>query len=234
VFPLSSDEQPWSLLDWCDQCHRKRGLVVWPDTPRLTAEHPAGEALLAAFQSQVDALEVVRESSLALYHALLQAGLRLTLVGSSGRDDRTHRLGQVRTYAQLRPEEECSLATFLEAVRAGRTVASSGPVVELRATDEAWEVEAESEQTVELLHNGRTIASAQGLLSVPRPNLAGGWIAARTHGPHGWAHTTARWLPGPFVPRLDSALTQALQTTAARSSDSRLRDQLNETLRRFS
>jgi hypothetical protein len=40
VFPLRfgrpDHEDDWSLIDWCDQCHRKRGLVVWPDLPRLT------------------------------------------------------------------------------------------------------------------------------------------------------------------------------------------------------
>src|SRR5262249_45861551 len=37
----------WSLADWCDQCHRKRGLVVWPDLPRLTDDRPQAEALAA-------------------------------------------------------------------------------------------------------------------------------------------------------------------------------------------
>src|SRR5262249_44323164 len=57
VFPLrfGAPAQPdhWSVADWCDQCHRKRGLVVWPDLPRLTPEAPQGEALACAVLGKV-------------------------------------------------------------------------------------------------------------------------------------------------------------------------------------
>src|SRR5262249_30519079 len=54
--PVGPDN--WSVADWCDQCHRKKGLVVWPDLPRLTAEDLQGEALAALLLGKVDAFEV--------------------------------------------------------------------------------------------------------------------------------------------------------------------------------
>ncbi|MFQ3651479.1 MAG: hypothetical protein SNJ75_14215 [Gemmataceae bacterium] len=207
VFPQSTDEQPWSLHDWCDQCHRKRGLVVWPDTPRLTAQAPAQAALQAAVRGQIDALEVCTESAVELYHELLQAGIRLALVGSSGRTHRAQRLGQVRTYAQLLPQQEFSLSAFIEAIRAGRSIASSGPLVELRKRCSEWEAEVFPEQSVELLHNAEVVASGIGRVQIPCPANPSGWIAARTHGPYGWAHSSAVWLDGPYLPRYSERLS---------------------------
>jgi hypothetical protein len=233
VFPLATDEQPWSLQDWCDQAHRKRGLVVWPDTPRLTEEHPAGEALLAAFLGQIDALEVCSEASLALYHDLLQAGVRLPLVGSSGRSEVTQRLGQVRTYAQLQPGQEFSLPVYLDAIRAGRSVASTGPLVELHLGNEVWEAKTAPDHRVELWHNGAVIAAGQGKVQVPPVPHAGGWLAARASGPQGWAHGSAQWLEGPFVPCISRTLRQAWHTTLERCTETRLTAQIAEVLRRF-
>jgi len=207
VFPLSTAELPWALRDWCDQCHRKRGLVVWPDTPRLTEQHPAREAFQAALQGQIDALEVCSESSLVLYQELLNAGCRLALIGSSGRSDRTSRLGQVRTYAQLLPGEELSLASYLEAIRAGRCQASSGPVLELYLHAEGYEARVFPEQTVQWLHNGVEVASAWASVVLPRQAVKTGWLAARSQGPHGWAHSSALWLEGPFQPHLSERLS---------------------------
>ena len=233
VFPLATDEQEWSLQDWCDQGHRKRGLVVWPDTPRLTEEHPAGEALLAAFLGQIDALEVCADSSLTLYHDLLQAGVRLPLVGSSGRTERAQRVGQVRTYAQLLDGQEFSLPVYLDAVRAGRTVASTGPLVELHPGSETWEAQTDPDHRVELLHNGAVIAAGQGTVQAPLVPGAGGWLAARASGPRGWAHTSAHWLEGPFVPRISRTLRQAWHATLERCTETRLATQVAEVLRRF-
>src|SRR5262249_13646535 len=62
VFPLRfggpDQADDWSIADWCDQGHRKTGLVVWPDLPRFTLEHPQGEALAALILGKIDAYEV--------------------------------------------------------------------------------------------------------------------------------------------------------------------------------
>jgi hypothetical protein len=148
----------WSVADWCDQCHRKKGLVVWPDLPRLTAEHPQGEALAALLLGKIDAFEICRLSDaqesevgaasraapagparlagptttgLTDWYRLLACGQRLPLMGASGKDRNTMLLGAVRTYARLKPEEPFSYAAWIEAVRSGRTFVTEGPLVAL-------------------------------------------------------------------------------------------------------
>jgi hypothetical protein len=122
----------WSVAAWCDQCHRKKGLVVWPDLARLTAEHPQGEALAALLLGKIDAFEVCcLADSLADWGRLLASGQRLPLVGASGKNSNTVALGALRTYARLEPNQEFSYGTWIEAVRAGRTFVTEGPLLSL-------------------------------------------------------------------------------------------------------
>src|SRR5260370_5810408 len=60
VFPLSfggaDATDDWSLADWCDQCHRKKGLVVWAD-PFQFESGIAPEALADLILGRIDAVE---------------------------------------------------------------------------------------------------------------------------------------------------------------------------------
>ncbi len=202
----------WSVCDWCDQCHRKKGLVVWPDEPRLTPEHPQGETLVALLLGKVDAFEVCRlEDSqlppLADWYRLLASGQRLPLVGSSGKDRNTMALGAVRTYARLEAGQEWSYGAWIEAVRAGRTFVTAGPLLWLTVdghdpgsvlslTDEGATVRMRAEarsaaafDRLELLHDGEVIAARQAdgdrrtaLIEAEVPATASGWLAARCLG----------------------------------------------------
>jgi hypothetical protein len=144
VFPLRSGapaEDDWSVADWCDQCHRKKGLVVWPDLPRLTAEQPQGEALAAMVLGKIDAWEVTHfddpePAVLADWYRLLDCGFRITLVAASGKDSNARVLGSVRTYAWLRPEDPPDYAIWVEAIRAGRTFVTNGPLLSLSVEDQ--------------------------------------------------------------------------------------------------
>src|SRR5262249_44348278 len=140
IFPLRfgapNGLDDWSVADWCDQCHRKKGLVVWPDLPRLTAEHPQGEALAALLLGKIDAFEICRlgeqqSTALAVWYCLLTCGRRLPLMGASGKDSNTVALGAVRTYARLEPGHEFSYGAWIESVRAGRTFVTDGPLLSL-------------------------------------------------------------------------------------------------------
>ncbi|MGH7224747.1 MAG: hypothetical protein ACRELF_16110, partial [Gemmataceae bacterium] len=126
----------WSVADWCAQCHRKKGLVAWPDLPRLTAEHPQGEALAVLLLGKIDAFEICRlgdpqSAALADWYRLLACGQHLPLLGASGKDRNTIALGSVRTYARLEPNQEFSYGAWIEAVRAGRTFVTDGPLLAL-------------------------------------------------------------------------------------------------------
>jgi hypothetical protein len=224
VFPLRFGEpgEPdhWSVADWCDQCHRKKGLVIWPDLPRLTDEHPQGEALAALILGKINAFEVgpgadFAGSSFTLYYRLLNCGLRPVLVGGSGKDSNAVPLGAVRTYTRLMADQKPDTGTWIEAVRAGRTFVTSGPLLSLAASDQGpgsivvvepgSEVPVRAEarsaspiETIEVLAGGKVIAAAkasgeQRSVELQTALVAdrSAWIAARCRGPGGqFAHTT--------------------------------------------
>lgn len=199
----------WSVMYWCEQCHRKRGLVIWPDLPRLTDDHLQGEALAALILGQVDAFEVSRfpdpePEVLGLWYRLLDSGQRLPLVGGSGKNSNTLPLGRVRTYARLQPVEEFSYDAWIEAVRAGRTFVTNGPLLFmtvdekipgaiLSAPPEGRTVRVRMEahsvvpfEQLELLVNSRVLASktASGnrqtaVLETEVPLRESAWLAAR-------------------------------------------------------
>jgi hypothetical protein len=238
VFPLRfgapGEPDDWSVADWCDQCHRKKGLVVWPDLPRLTDEHRQGEALAAMVLGKIDAFEVgpgadFAGSSYQLYYRLLNRGLRPVLVGGSGKDSNAVPLGAVRTYARLLSEQKLEPATWIEAVRAGRTFVTNGPILSLSAADQGpgntLTVEPGTEvpihaqvrsalpiESIEVLAGGKVVAAAkpsgeqrsvelQTALVCDRST----WIAARCCGPTGQqAHTTPIHLQVPGQPMLPS------------------------------
>lgn len=135
VFPLTfgppDETDDWSVCDWCDQCHRKGGLAVWVDAFRT--ETLPGEALVALILGKIDAIELDshprRHSLLPVWYRLLDAGLQVPLVGGSGKDSNRIALGAVRTYARLMSGESLTYKNWIEAVRAGRTFATNGPLL---------------------------------------------------------------------------------------------------------
>jgi hypothetical protein len=212
VYPLRfgvPGPDDWSVADWCDQCHRKRGLVVWPDLPRLRPEVPQGEALAALLLGKVDAFEVnrfaeVEPDTLADWYRLLDCGYRVPLVGGSGKDSNTVALGAVRTYVRLESGSEFGYGSWVEAVRGGRTFVTNGPlltlavegrdpgaVVALPAGGGLIRVRAEVRATtpvdqLEILYNGRLIGTKEAsgnrqaaLLEFETNVTDSGWLAAR-------------------------------------------------------
>jgi len=204
----------WSLADWCDQCHRKKGLVIWPDLPRLTEDQPQGEALGCLILGKIDAYEISffpdpEPEVLGHWYRLLSCGVRVPLVGGSGKDSNAVALGSVRTYAQVGPLEgnwnaQALLPVWIEAVRAGRTFVTNGPLLTLTVDGQGpgtrlhvppegrrvqIRVEARSSvafDQVELLLNGAILASktASGnrqaaVLETETTLTQGAWLAAR-------------------------------------------------------
>jgi hypothetical protein len=221
VFPLdtSAFESPeeWLLADWADQCHRKRGLVVWTNFGifdyRIGPDRFYGaEHLADLLLGKIDTLEVQAghqgDDNVFRYWAMmLGCGCRLPLVGSSGKWDNTIHLGCRRTYARLRADEELSYHSWIEAVRAGRTFITNGPllfltvngqdpgeVIDLPSLDQPVEVRLDVRSLVpfdevELVMNDRVLRalSATGETlhfheSVRVPST--GWLATRCRGRH--------------------------------------------------
>jgi hypothetical protein len=216
VFPLQygspGNSDDWSVADWCHQCHRKRGLVVWPDLPRLTPDAPQGEALAAILLGYVDAFEISafrdnEPQTLADWYALLDCGLRMPLVGGSGKDSNAVAAGAVRTYARLQTEENLSYGTWVGAVRAGRTFVTNGPLLTLEVDGEGpghvftavpqgrpVNIRLQASGTVpfnsiEVVYNGEVVATKTASGNCQATTLetgfrleAPGWLAARCRG----------------------------------------------------
>ena len=235
VFPLSSGPpglDDWSVADWCDQCHRKKGLVVWCESGEND-----GEALASLILGKVDAFEVTSlEDGFERYYRLLACGYRPTLVGGSAKHSNSVPLGSIRTYARL--PVELGATTWIDAVRAGRTFVTSGPLLSLtvagrdpggivsveRGDSVVLRVEASSAApfgALELVAGGEVIGSVapkelSATLEVDYRAGRSTWVAARCPGS---AHTSPVWIevPGqpirpdgetiaPLLTRLDEAM----------------------------
>ncbi|MGF1581629.1 MAG: CehA/McbA family metallohydrolase [Gemmataceae bacterium] len=146
VFPLNFEDRNglhlWNVADWCEQCHRKRGLVVALEffnqvlrlQGNIEAPFPdAGELLADAILGHIDTIDLDGGASDAMWPwlDLLSAGFRIPLSGGSGKCSVEQRLGDVRTYAQLLPGEDFDYKNWIEAVRAGRTFVTNGPLLTL-------------------------------------------------------------------------------------------------------
>jgi hypothetical protein len=141
VFPLTFGQPDgpdnWTLADWCDQCHRKGGLVVWSGIGYAgLVGH--GEQLADLILGKVDAVELplLTESLLREYCSLLDCNLRPTLVSGSGKAGLIDPIGNMRTYARLNPGEEFNYKNWIGAIRAGRTFVTAGPLLELTVNDQ--------------------------------------------------------------------------------------------------
>ena len=208
-------------IDHIDAARREGAVVgfVHPfngptDTP---AEVGRRDLPVLAALGKADTYDVVsvasRElESAAVYYKLLNAGLRLAATGGTDNfSDVWYDAsgGTARTYARLGPDEAFTFGHWLDAVREGRTFATSGPLLflavdgkpsgdEIRLGADApaarrvtLTVESIAPlDKVELLVNGKVVETwrmvggpdahtLETTIEVPGP----GWIAARAIGP---------------------------------------------------
>jgi hypothetical protein len=226
VYPLVAgdpeDEKEWTLRDWCGQCHRKKGLVVWANSLGLVKPSAYGEPLADLILGEVDAFEMqdwedVSSSDMAYYYSLCDAELVVPLVAASAKQDNHGTIGAMRTYAYLPSDQPFTYTNWIEAVRAGRTFVSNGPLLHLtidgivptttltvsagpatlqiRATAKSWA----AFERLELMWNGEVCAES-GVVS-GEPYLAAleheltaggsGYLTLRCHGKNRLAHSSA-------------------------------------------
>jgi len=204
VYPLTfggEETDDWGICDWCDQCHRKGGLVVWVEAFEPAARLVGGEALVAAILGKIDTIEVTRQPRvvplLPWVYRLWNAGFRVPLIGASGKDSNRVALGTVRTYARVDD------SSWVEAVRCGQTFVTTGPLVTLELIGRQARATVQSllpPGPLELVINGEVVAStAADTLETVVPEH--GWVAARCHGPDGgFAHTSPLGFGSPSPP----------------------------------
>jgi hypothetical protein len=191
VYPLRfggpDGADDWTLRDWCGQCHRKGGLVLWSSAWHqarpLSMLELLGELLADLILGEIDAYELHYDcagffSSLSDWYDLLRCGMRVPLVAGSAKGCNGVALGAMRTYAQLPQGEPLMYRGWIEAVRAGRTFITNGPFLTLSVegrgpgdvlamqSDGVVSVRAEARSAVpfewlELHHNGGPVAATR-------------------------------------------------------------------------
>jgi hypothetical protein len=189
------------LSGWADQCRAQGGTVIVPHFP-----NPNGEAATLIATGRADAAEMTVHGLYyhLEYYRYLNCGYPLPLVGGSDKMSNATPLGIFRTFVHIPPEEEFSYESWCRNLRAGRTFASSGPLIsflvdgyligdtlQLHEKGGSVEVEARAEsifpiQSLEIIQEGRVVASTRDVRGGRALSLkarisvtASTWLAAR-------------------------------------------------------
>ncbi|OIP09377.1 MAG: hypothetical protein AUJ96_05260 [Armatimonadetes bacterium CG2_30_66_41] len=143
------------LTEWARQCKQREGVVVLPHFPNPRAEHAA-----SVVSGDIDAVEMtswgnlyagIDPYSLADWYRYLNCGYRIAAVGGTDKMTANTAVGAVRTYAQVAPEQGFSYDAWKDAVRAGRTFVTYGPLLE-------WQVDGHSPgKQIEMTSTGGTV-----------------------------------------------------------------------------
>ena len=199
------------LADWADRCRAAGGLVIGAHFPL-----PYAEIAADIVEGRIDALEAqalsprLDDPTILEWYRFLGLGYHLPIVAGTDKMSSEVPIGAVRTYTHLRDGDERTFEGWANAVRAGRTFISSGPVLELAvdghepgaavAMTGPGEVEVEARviaaqpvvSALELVVNGRVVAavtapgggSTELTLREPIRIEAGSWVAARSRSGH--------------------------------------------------
>jgi len=139
----NSEDKPWSIHDWSRQCHRIKGVVIWPE---LAPQLPEYEAVAALIHGDIDCVELCQtlgsrqgngENRLDLVYALWSLGIGCGIVGSSGKSDNQTRMGEKFTWLPQKPVTSESPRTplpfdeIMTSIRKGEGCPSTGPYLVL-------------------------------------------------------------------------------------------------------
>jgi hypothetical protein len=127
-----------TMAEWAQRCIDQGGIVVLPHAQDFQLEHAADVVL-----GVVNAVEMMHFNPLAEtfqpfaltpygladWYRYLNLGYHLPLVGGSDKMSAEMLLGGMRTYVQL-GERELTYDAWLDAIRAGNTFATVGPLIE--------------------------------------------------------------------------------------------------------
>ena len=196
-----------TLAEWAIECKRKDGVVIRPHYPYCgNTEDP-----VFIIQGLVDALEIrgLRGEDFPTqeWYRYLNNGYRVAVAGGTDKMGAYCALGSLRTYALLDANRPFTYESWARAMRAGRCVATTGPMMDLTvegksigetirlpASGGTLEVDAVAESywpvgRLEVVHNGAVVASterrrgARRLRVHTRVRVSGsGWVAARCQG----------------------------------------------------
>jgi hypothetical protein len=219
IFPMSTsgptegyigDPTVRAMSEWADEAHEKGGLAIVPHFP-----FPHSEVIAEVVLGKVDGLEIrdfhvpsMDTFAVHEWYRLMSCGYRVPAVGGTDKMSAGMPVGGVRTYAYI-GDRELTHDSWSDAVRAGRTYTTSGPLMDftvegLRPGDELTLPESGGSVHVmatatcampinklEIVFNGKVIAEASSvdgakILAIDEQiDLPGsGWIAARAVSNH--------------------------------------------------
>ena len=190
-----------TMAEWAAENRRRGGLVIRPHFPYCGyTEDP-----VPIVKGLVDAVECGDDSfSRQEWYRYLNCGYRVAVVGGTDKMGAYVPIGCLRTYAKLDPNEPFTYDAWADAVRAGRTISTTGPLMDLTvegrtigdtirlpagggtlgidATAEcAWPI-----GRLEVIVNGRVAARAESTKGARKLHVndrvavnGSGWIAAR-------------------------------------------------------
>lgn len=204
-----------TMAEWAQRCIDQGGLVVMPHAPTPQLERAAdivlglvGAIELMTFNPFHPAYPQLNAYGIADWYRYLNLGYHVPLVGGSDKMTASALLGGIRTYAQL-GEHELTYESWMDAIRAGNTFATVGPLASLRvegvepggrlrlpagggSVQVEWEVESvrmpidRVEVVVgglvaeETTVGGELSARGSAVVSISRSS----WIALRVRGSH--------------------------------------------------
>ena len=207
------DPQEVTMAEWARRCIDQGGLTVMPHAPNPQLERAADIVLgvvnaieMMTFNPMTPDSSQINAYGVADWYRYLNLGYQLPVVGGSDKMQAWGLLGGIRTYAHL-GGREFSYDAWMEAMRAGNTFVTVGPLAELTVDGVVpggtielpagggtvgvdWRVESVSlpVEAVEVVVGGLAVErvnvggklAASGRLDVPVTGST--WIALRVRG----------------------------------------------------
>ncbi len=199
------------LSEWAERCRAAGGLTIGAHFPL-----PYAEIASAIVEGLIDGVEMqtfapgLDSPPILEWYRFLNTGHRLPVLGGTDKMTSEVPVGAVRTYARVSPGEGPSPEAWAAAVRAGRTFATSGPLIrlevegaepggvitlpagggrlEVRATVRAAQPVISA---LEVIVNGRVVAATEAPAGTTELAVAelvavdgGAWVAARSRSRH--------------------------------------------------
>ncbi len=121
------------LMEWAEQCRRQKGIVVLPHFPNPRGEHAAlisGLADAVEMTSLGNLYAGIDPYSLSDWYRYLNLGYFSAAVGGTDKMDAETAVGTVRTYARIPADREFTYQSWKDAIRAGDTFVTYGPLME--------------------------------------------------------------------------------------------------------
>lgn len=129
------------LTEWAKQCHAQGGIVVLPHFPLPRLENAAtiisGEGDAVEMYPSGNGYAGINPYSLLDWYRYLNNGYFVACVGGTDKMSAGEAVGTIRTYAHVPPTREFSYETWADAIRAGKTFMTLGPLIEFEVNGQS-------------------------------------------------------------------------------------------------